>query len=97
MITTQEFNKLTGEHFATRLKQAYLVNKTDCDNIPTSSNRQITLNKRNHLEVQKKLNSLIINYFNFFLGRIYFTGNDGSQIAFIYQPTLDVKKWYQNW
>ena len=25
----------------------------------------------------------------FFLGRIYFTSNDGSQNAFLYQPTLD--------
>ena len=25
----------------------------------------------------------------FFLGRIYFTRNDGSQNTFIYQPTLD--------
>ena len=27
--------------------------------------------------------------YNFFLGRIYFTSNDGSQNTFIYQPTLD--------
>ena len=31
-ITTQEFNKLTAENFAARLKQADLVNKTDFDN-----------------------------------------------------------------
>ena len=31
-ITTPEFNKLTPANFATRLNQAYLVNKTDCDN-----------------------------------------------------------------
>ena len=27
--------------------------------------------------------------YNFFLGRIYFTNNDGSQNTFIYQPILD--------
>ena len=27
--------------------------------------------------------------YNFFLGRIYFTRNDGSQNTFVYQPTLD--------
>ena len=36
-----------------------------------------------------KINSLITNYYNFFLGRIYFTSNDESQSTFIYQPTLD--------
>ena len=36
-----------------------------------------------------KLNSLITNDYNFFLGRIYFTSNDGPQNTFAYQPTLD--------
>ena len=31
-ITTPEFNKLTAENFAERLKQANLVTKTDLDN-----------------------------------------------------------------
>ena len=31
-ITTQEFNKLTAENFAARLKQADLVSKNDFDN-----------------------------------------------------------------
>ena len=31
-ITTEEFNKLTAENFAPRLKQAILVSKTDFDN-----------------------------------------------------------------
>ena len=58
-VTTQEFNKLTAENFAAKLKQADLVNKTDFDKKLTSFNRQITSNKAKHLEVQKKLNSLI--------------------------------------
>ena len=56
-ITTQVFNKLTAEDFPARLKQADLVNKTD---------RQITSNKIKHLEVQKKVNSLITKYYFFF-------------------------------
>ena len=40
-ITTPEFNKLTAESFAARLKQADIVNKTDFDNKLTSFNRQI--------------------------------------------------------
>ena len=35
-ITTQEFNKLTADVFAARVKQADLVNKTDFDNKLTS-------------------------------------------------------------
>ena len=84
-ITTQEFYKLTAE----RLKQGDLVNKTDFDNKLTSFNRQITSNKTKHLEVQKKLNSLIRKDYNFFLGGTYFTSNDVSKNTFVYQPTLD--------
>ena len=62
-ITTQEFNKLMAENFVARLKQADLVSKTDFDNKLTSFNRQITSNKTKHLEVQKKLNSLITKHY----------------------------------
>ena len=65
-ITTPEFNKLTAENFTARLKQANLVTKTDFDKKLTSFNRKITSNKTKYLEVQKKLNSLITNYYNFF-------------------------------
>ena len=88
-MTAQEFKKIAAETFAARLKQADLVNMTDYDNKLASFNRRITLNKTKHLEIQKKLNSLITKDYNFFLGRIYFTSNDGSQNTFVYQPTLD--------
>ena len=52
-ITTQEFNKLTAENFAARLKQANLVSKTDFDNKPRTFNRNITSNKTKYLEVNK--------------------------------------------
>ena len=52
-ITTQEFNNLTAESFAARLKQANLVIKTDFDNKVTSLNELITLNKTKHLEETK--------------------------------------------
>ena len=78
-ITTSEFNNLTAENFAARLKQANLVTKTDFDNKLTSFNREITLNKTIYLEVQKKLNSLTTKDYKIFLDRVYFTRNDGSQ------------------
>ena len=88
-ITTPEFNKLTAENFTARLKQVNLVTKTNSDKKLTSVNRKITSNKTKYLEVQNKLNSLITNDYNFFLGRMYFISNDGSQNMFVYQPTLD--------
>ena len=80
---------LTAENFVARLKQAHLVNKADFDNKLTRFNKRITSNKTKYLEVKKKLNSLATNLYHFFLGRMYFTSNDGSQNIFIYQPTLD--------
>ena len=53
-ITTPEFNKLTPESFAARLKQADLVNKTGFDNKRASFNKRITSNKIKHLEVRKE-------------------------------------------
>ena len=44
-ITTQAFNKLTAEYFASRLKQANLVSKTDFDNKLISFGRKITSNE----------------------------------------------------
>ena len=64
------------------------MTKIDFDNELTSFNRRITPNKTKYLEVQKKLNSLITNGYNFFLDEIYFTSNDGSQNTFDHQPTL---------
>ena len=63
------------------------MNKTDSNNKLTSFNRRITSNETK--EVQTKLNSLIAKDYNFFLGRFYFTSNDGSQNTFVYQSALD--------
>ena len=88
-ITTKKFNKLAAETLVARLKQADFKNKTTFDNKLTSFNKRITSNKTKYLEVQKKLNSLITKDYVFFLGRIYFKSNDGSENMFVYQTTLD--------
>ena len=88
-IITPEYNKVTAENFTAILKQASLVTKTNFDKELTSFNRKITWDRTKYLEFQKKLNNLITKVYNFFLGRIYFTSNDGSQNAFVYQPTLN--------
>ena len=80
---------LTAENFAARLKQATLASKTDFNNKLTSFIKRITSIKKT-FRSSKKLNSLITKDYNFFLGKIYFTNNDGSQNTFVCQPTLDV-------
>ena len=87
-ITAQEFNKLTTNILAARLKQANLVSKTNFDDKLRSFNRKITSKKTKYLEVQRKI-SLTTNDYNFSLGTIYFSGNDGSQNTLVYQPTHD--------
>ena len=91
-IIAQEFNKLAAEDFARKLKEADLVNKTDFDNKLTRFNRKIASNKTKHLEVQKKLDSLLTKDYNFLLGRIYFTRNyvSQNQNMFVYKPIFNV-------
>ena len=94
-FSAQEFNKLTAQHFEVRLKQVDLASKADFYNEITRFKKQTTSNKTRHLDIQKKLNSVITKYYTFFFGRIYFTSNDGSQNTFVYQLTfhlLELKK-----
>ena len=90
-VTTSKFHRLTAENFAARLEQANLVTKTDFDKRLTSFNRKFTSNKKKYFEVQKKLNSQITKDYNFFLDRIYFTSNDGSQNTFFINNTCYVR------
>ena len=66
-INTPEFDKLTSDTFATRLKQANLarksdiansVNKTDFDNKLLGFNKGINSNKIKHVVVDNELNEL---------------------------------------
>ena len=63
-ITTPEFNKLTSENFAVRLKQANsaskrdianFINETDFDDIPKHLNKKITSIKTKHVLVENEL------------------------------------------
>ena len=56
----------------------------------TSFKKQIISNKTKRLDAEKKLDSSITKYYDFFLGRNYFTSNDRSQNMFVYQPTFNV-------
>ena len=96
--TTQEFDNLTVVNFAGRIKQAKLatksdiadfVKKTDFNDKLKCFNKKVTLNKTRHVEAEKKLNDLreIVAQtsrkgFEFSLGKMYFTGDDGYQNFF---------------
>ena len=57
----------------------YVVSKTDFDNKLISFNRKINSSKTKYLEVQKNLKCVTTKDYNYFVGRIYFKSNDGSQ------------------
>ena len=57
-IATPEFNKLTAEYFAARLKQANLVTKSDFDDNLKSLHQKINSNKTKHLLVENELKKL---------------------------------------
>ena len=81
-------NLITAENFAARLKQADLAKKTDFDNKLSSFSRQITSHKTKHLEVQKKLDSLITKDYNFFKGEFILQVEMDLKTS-VYQPSLD--------
>ena len=64
------------------------MSKTDFGNKLISFNREVASNRTKYLTLLRKLDSLTTKDYNDFLGRMYFTRNDGSQNAFVYQPTL---------
>ena len=84
-ITTPEFNKLTAENFAERLKQENLVTETDFNNKLTSLNRKITSNKTNQLVTENELKRLKTFDQGYFVGRNYFD-ESGTQNYYIFQP-----------
>ena len=57
-ITTTEFNQLTAENFAARLKQANLVTKADFDDKLKNLNKKINSNKTKHLIVEIEFKKL---------------------------------------
>ena len=62
--------------------------KTDFDDQLMSFNRKVTSNKTKYLDFLEKLDTLTTKH-NFFLSRMHFTSNDGSQSTFVYHPPLD--------
>ena len=83
-IPTQEFNKLTTEHFATKLVQADLVTKTDFDIKFPSPNKIIVSNKTKHLVIENEFKKLQAFDSIYFCGKSHFE-DDGTQTVFVFQ------------
>ena len=100
-IATQEFNELRSETFAARLKEVDLANKKDIRDIVDfyeklkSIDKIVTSNKSKHILVENELNELSekvkllsTKRYNFLLGRMYFTGDDGYHFSSAFAPIL---------
>ena len=84
-ITPPEFNKVTAENFAARLKQANLVAKAYFDDKLKSINRKTSSNKTKHLVVKNKLKKLKRFDLIYFRGKSRFE-EDGTQNYLVFQP-----------
>ena len=92
---TADYNKFTSDIFDVKIKQKELVNKTDIDKKLININRRVTSNKTKHVEADKKLNHLTKKTaqisekgYDFLLGRMYFTGDNGFQNFLVFAPML---------
>ena len=89
IFTTAEYNKFTSDILDVKVKQKELANKSDIDKNLININNKITSKKTKHKKADKKLELLDLakkvaqiseKVYDFLLGRMYFTGNDGYQI-----------------
>ena len=96
-------------NLASKSDIAALVRKTDFDDKLKNLNKKVTSNKTKHVEAEKKITDLTNKVaeisekgYDFLLGRMYFTGNDGYQNFLVISPilsslTLDTNKKVTNW
>ena len=84
-ITISEFNNLTAENFAARLKQANLVTKTDFDDKLKSLDQKVNSNKTKHLIVENEFKKLKTYDSSYFIGKNHFE-EDGTLKYLVFQP-----------
>ena len=101
--------RLVQANLATKVNIADFVKETDFDNKLKNINKKVTPNKTKHVEAEKKLNDLTKKVahisekgYDFLLGRIFFTGDNGYQNFLVFAPihnslTLDNNKKFTNW
>ena len=84
-IATPEFNKLTAENFAARLKQANLVTQTDFDDKLKSLNQKTNSNKGKHLLLKHEFKKLETFDSSYFIDKSHFE-EDVTQNNLVFQP-----------
>ena len=82
--TSLEFNKYTAGNFASRLKQANLVTKTDFDDKLKSLNQKVNSNKTKRVVVENELKKLQTFDLIYFRGKSHFE-EDGTQKYLVFQ------------
>ena len=94
-ITTPEFNKLTVETFAAKLRQANLVTKTDFHDNPKNLNKKITSNKTKHVVVENEWKKLETFDSIYFRGESHFK-DDANQNYLVFQTAYKYFKTVSN-
>ena len=74
-FTTADCNNFASDILDVKIKRKELFNKTDIDKKLRKINKKIT----KHAEAGKKVAWISEERYDFLLGRMYFTGNDGNQ------------------
>ena len=87
--------KLKQKELVKKSDIAHSVKKRDFDGKLININTKVTLNKIKHVEAGKTQTDLTKNVakisekgYNFLLGRMYFTGDDGYQTFLVFAPIL---------
>ena len=84
-ITTPEFSTLAADVFNARLARANLVAKTNFDNIVSSLNNKVAINKTKNDSIENELKKLKTFNSSYFIGKSHFQ-EDGTQNYLVFQP-----------
>ena len=94
-FTTTDYNKFTSDILDVKIKQKDSVNKSNSDKKLININEKTSSKKTKHKETDKKLTDLTKKlhkfkkmWYDFLLGRKYFTGDDGYQRFLDFVSTL---------
>ena len=94
-ITTPEFNKLTAETFAAKLRQENSVTKTDFHDNPKNLNKKIISNKTKHVVVENEWKKLETFDSIYFRGESHFK-DDANQNYLVFQTAYKYFKTVSN-
>ena len=90
--TTADYNKFTSGIVDAKIKQKEVVNKSNIDKKLININKKITSNITKHMgyitHLTKNFEQISEKGYEFLLGRMYVTGNEGYQNFLVFAPML---------